>query len=174
MGSLSVCGIKKKRYQSDLISRTYYLDKRLSTVYFPHKSLLIIMSVISKDDLRKEIDGILEGADLDTLSSKKVRQQLEEKLKFDLTDRKKEIDELVMEAVESKPQKDDDAEKPKKVADDSGDEDDEKEAESAEEKGEEEEEEEEEDEYQPDDDEDSLSLSLSHLENLLWNNDTKK
>lgn len=84
------------------------------------------MSVISKDDLRKEIDGgwhyfferfyfekseqcvcllkhagytvvcqfiknlvlgILEGADLDTLSSKKVRQQLEEKLKFDLTDR---------------------------------------------------------------------------------------
>ena len=55
--SLSVCGIKKKRYQSDLISRTYYLDKRLSTVYFPHKSLLIIMSVISKDDLRKEIDG---------------------------------------------------------------------------------------------------------------------
>jgi len=177
---LSVCGIKKKRYQSDLISRTYYLDKRLSTVYFPHKSLLIIMSVISKDDLRKEIDGILEGADLDTLSSKKVRQQLEEKLKFDLTDRKKEIDELVMEAVENKPQKDDDAEKPKKVADDSGDEDaaeknkeppkkkakasksdesgeedDEKEAESAEEKGEEEEEEEEEDEYQPDDDEDS-------------------
>jgi hypothetical protein len=31
--------------------------------------------------------GILEGADLDTLSSKKVRQQLEEKLKFDLSDR---------------------------------------------------------------------------------------
>lgn len=31
--------------------------------------------------------GILEGADLDTLSSKKVRQQLEEKLKIDLTER---------------------------------------------------------------------------------------
>lgn len=30
---------------------------------------------------------ILEGADLDTLSSKKVRQQLEERLKFDLSDR---------------------------------------------------------------------------------------
>merc|ERR1712191_27469 len=82
------------------------------------------MSDISKEDLRKEIDGILEGADLDTLSSKKVRQQLEEKLKFDLADRKKEIDELVMEAVENKPQKDDDAEKPK-IADDSGDENDE-------------------------------------------------
>jgi len=80
------------------------------------------MSVISKDDLRKEIDGILEGADLDTLSSKKVRQQLEEKLKFDLTDRKKEIDELVMEAVENKPQTDDGADKVKKVANDSGDE----------------------------------------------------
>merc|ERR1712071_31922 len=174
--SLSVCGIKKKRYQSDLISRTYYLDKRLSTVYFPHKSLLIIMSVISKDDLRKEIDGILEGADLDTLSSKKVRQQLEEKLNFDLTDRKKEIDELVMEAVENKPTEDG-VEKKKKIADDSGDENDEEkekepankkvkgdksdesddeeeeanDAESVEEKGEEEEEEEE-DEYQPDGD----------------------
>jgi len=138
------------------------------------------MSVISKDDLRKEIDGILEGADLDTLSSKKVRQQLEEKLKFDLTDRKKEIDELVMEAVENKPQTDDGADKVKKVANDSGDEnagennkeppkkkaktsksdesageEEGNDGESAEEKGDEEEEEEEEDEYQPDEDEDS-------------------
>jgi len=47
------------------------------------------MADISKEDLRKEIDGILEGADLDTLSSKKVRQQLEEKLKFDLSDKKR-------------------------------------------------------------------------------------
>jgi len=139
------------------------------------------MSVISKDDLRKEIDGILEGADLDTLSSKKVRQQLEEKLKFDLTDRKKEIDELVMEAVENKPQTDDGGDKGKKVANDSGDEnagennkeppkkkakasksdesggeeEEGNEGESADDKGDEEEEEEDEDEYQPDEDEDS-------------------
>merc|ERR1711928_13437 len=142
---------------------------------FPRQSFPTNMSVISKDDLRKEIDGILEGADLDTLSSKKVRQQLEEKLKFDLTDRKKEIDELVMEAVENKPQTDDGADKVKKVANDSGDEnagennkeppkkkaktsksdesgeEEGNDGESAEEKGEEEEE----DEYQPDEDEDS-------------------
>merc|ERR1711928_126728 len=144
---------------------------------FPRQSFSTNMSVISKDDLRKEIDGILEGADLDTRSSKKVRQQLEEKLKFDLTDRKKEIDELVMEAVENKPQTDDGADKVKKVANDSGDEnagennkeppkkkaktsksdesgeEEGNDGESAEEKGDEEEEEEEEDEYQPDEDE---------------------
>lgn len=67
------------------------------------------MADISREELKKEIDGILEGADLDTLSSKKVRQQLEEKLKFDLSDRKKEIDEMVMEAVEKKPHIEDDA-----------------------------------------------------------------
>uniref|UniRef100_A0A1E1XHV5 Putative rna polymerase i transcription factor uaf n=1 Tax=Amblyomma aureolatum TaxID=187763 RepID=A0A1E1XHV5_9ACAR len=42
---------------------------------------------------------MLEGADLSALSSKKIRQQLEEKYGIDFTDRKKEIDDLVMELI---------------------------------------------------------------------------
>merc|ERR1711874_264656 len=43
---------------------------------------------------------ILKGADLETLSAKKVRQQLEEKLGCDLSERKKEIDTIIMADVE--------------------------------------------------------------------------
>ncbi|KAK7069340.1 hypothetical protein SK128_009513 [Halocaridina rubra] len=43
---------------------------------------------------------ILKGADLDTLSAKKVRKQLENKLGVDLSSRKKEIDEIIMADVE--------------------------------------------------------------------------
>lgn len=57
---------------------------------------------VDKEKLRKTITAILEDADLDTVSAKKVRQQVEEKLKIDLTDRKKEVDDLVMEIVEEK------------------------------------------------------------------------
>jgi upstream activation factor subunit UAF30 len=39
---------------------------------------------------------------LATTSAKKVRQQIEEKLECDLTERRKEIDELVMECLEKK------------------------------------------------------------------------
>merc|ERR1711874_784713 len=44
--------------------------------------------------------AILKGADLETLSAKKVRKQLEEKLGCDLSERKKEIDALIMANVE--------------------------------------------------------------------------
>ncbi|GLV32786.1 Novel nucleolar protein 2 [Carabus blaptoides fortunei] len=63
------------------------------------------MADISKDDLRKEITAILKDADLATMSAKKVRQQLEQKLDCDLLSRKKEIDDLVMEFVNSKEKK---------------------------------------------------------------------
>jgi len=43
---------------------------------------------------------ILEVADLNQLSSKKLRLQLEDEFKIDLTDRKKEIDELIISIVE--------------------------------------------------------------------------
>jgi len=57
---------------------------------------------VDKAKLRKTITAILEDADLDTVSAKKVRQQVEAKLKVDLTDRKKEVDDLVMEIVDEK------------------------------------------------------------------------
>ncbi|KAB0794613.1 hypothetical protein PPYR_08881 [Photinus pyralis] len=60
------------------------------------------MADISKEDLRKEITAILKDADLATTSAKKVRQQLEKKLDANLLSRKKEIDTLVMEYVNSK------------------------------------------------------------------------
>jgi len=63
------------------------------------------MADISKDDLRKEITAILKDADLASTSAKKVRQQLEEKLGSNLLSRKKEIDNLVMEYVNSKDNK---------------------------------------------------------------------
>ncbi|MCL4140373.1 UNVERIFIED_CONTAM: hypothetical protein GTU68_018942, partial [Idotea baltica] len=43
---------------------------------------------------------IVAGADLKSLTSRVVRQKLEEKLSFSLSERKKEIDELVMAEVE--------------------------------------------------------------------------
>lgn len=60
------------------------------------------MADISKDELRKEITAILKDADLTSMSAKKVRQQIEEKLDVDLTDRKKEIDDLVMDCLQEK------------------------------------------------------------------------
>ncbi|KAJ8686747.1 hypothetical protein QAD02_022541 [Eretmocerus hayati] len=63
------------------------------------------MADISKDELRKEISAILKDADLQTTSAKKVRQQIEEKLEVDLSERKKEIDELVMESKRAPPKK---------------------------------------------------------------------
>ncbi|XP_064080443.1 uncharacterized protein LOC135197268 isoform X3 [Macrobrachium nipponense] len=58
------------------------------------------MVSISRETLRSEIAQILKGADLDTLSAKKVRQQLEQKLGVDLSSRKKDIDKIIMADVE--------------------------------------------------------------------------
>lgn len=51
---------------------------------------------------------ILKDADLTDMSSKKVRNQIEQKLDCDLLSRKKEIDDLVMDFVNSKANSDDD------------------------------------------------------------------
>lgn len=58
------------------------------------------MADISRDALKEEVSAILKGADLETLSAKKVRKQLEDKLGCDLSERKKEIDALIMADVE--------------------------------------------------------------------------
>ena len=54
------------------------------------------MATISADKLRHEIQIILRDADLNTLSSKKVRQMLEAIFKCDFTERKREIDDILM------------------------------------------------------------------------------
>ncbi|KAG5673816.1 hypothetical protein PVAND_003832 [Polypedilum vanderplanki] len=56
-------------------------------------------SAFSKDQLRKEINSILKGADLEKTSAKEVRLQLQNKLKVDFTSRKKELDKLIMAEV---------------------------------------------------------------------------
>lgn len=53
----------------------------------------------TKDELRKEIATILKDANLEETAAKKVRLQLEASLKCDLSARKKEVDDLVMEYV---------------------------------------------------------------------------
>ncbi|XP_054765885.2 uncharacterized protein LOC129272807 [Lytechinus pictus] len=53
----------------------------------------------TKEELRQEISQILEGADLSALSSKKVRLKLQDFFKVDLSDRKKEIDQLLMALI---------------------------------------------------------------------------
>jgi len=60
------------------------------------------MSDISKEKLETEVRAVLEGADLTTVTSKAVRTQLEEKLGIELNHRKKEIDSIIMSAVEEK------------------------------------------------------------------------
>jgi len=65
------------------------------------------MADITKEQLKKEIQEILKDADLDNTSAKKVRLQLQEKLDCDLTDRKKEVDQLVMEVIDEQTQDDD-------------------------------------------------------------------
>jgi len=57
------------------------------------------MSSISIDQLRHEIQQILKDADLNTLSSKKVRQMLENVFKCDFAERKKEIDDILMSEI---------------------------------------------------------------------------
>jgi len=56
-------------------------------------------SSFTKDELRKEINAILQKSDLEKTSSKEVRNKLQDKLNADFSSRKKEIDKLIMEAV---------------------------------------------------------------------------
>ncbi|KAH9489689.1 hypothetical protein Btru_037449 [Bulinus truncatus] len=65
----------------------------------------------SVDELKKAVKGILKGADLDSLSTKKVRKMLEDTFKTDFSSRKKEIDKLVMKMIDDE---DDEEEKEKK------------------------------------------------------------
>jgi len=60
------------------------------------------MPDLSKSDLQTEVKAILEGADLSTVTAKSVRKQIEEKLDVDLSDRRKEIDAIIMAAVDEK------------------------------------------------------------------------
>ncbi|XP_058058618.1 general transcription factor IIF subunit 1 [Anopheles bellator] len=53
------------------------------------------------DDLRAEIRAILKDANLEETAVKKVRLQLEQNLSCDLSSRKKEVDNLVMQYVNS-------------------------------------------------------------------------
>ncbi|XP_015119229.1 upstream activation factor subunit spp27 [Diachasma alloeum] len=94
------------------------------------------MADISKDELRKEITAILKDADLTTMSAKKVRQQIEEKLDIDLSERKKEVDDLVMEHLQ---EKQDGGKKKKKAASEESEDGEEEEEEGSEEEEEEEE-----------------------------------
>lgn len=94
------------------------------------------MSDISKDELKKEIAAVLKDADLGSITSKKVRQEIEKKLDIDLASRRKEVDELVMEFI------DNDKSKSKKNGN-AAEDDDEEEEENDDEDEEEEEEEEE-------------------------------
>lgn len=68
------------------------------------------MADLSKSQLKKEITDLLQNADLQSVSAKKVRQQLEEKMDCDLSDRKKEIDQLIMECVDDRKGSDDEEE----------------------------------------------------------------
>lgn len=65
------------------------------------------MAELSVSEMRKVISGIIRGADLSTLSSKKIRTQLEEKYNTDFTNRKKEIDDVVMELARAEQEKKD-------------------------------------------------------------------
>jgi len=56
----------------------------------------------SAAEMRKLIAEILETADLTSISAKKVRQELEAKLDEDLSEKKKEIDDMVLEILQDK------------------------------------------------------------------------
>lgn len=57
------------------------------------------MTDITSDQLIKSIKDILKDGDLDYLSAKKIRKMLETEYKADFTERKEEIDKLVMKLI---------------------------------------------------------------------------
>ncbi|XP_033756429.1 upstream activation factor subunit spp27-like [Pecten maximus] len=96
------------------------------------------MAKLSSKEMRAAVKEMLKGADLSTLSAKKIRLKLQEKFDTDLSERKKEVDAIVMELLDEEEAEEDGKNNGKEE---------EKEQEPEEEKiGEEEEEEEEEEE----------------------------
>ena len=61
-------------------------------------------------ELKKRIADILKDADLETTSAKKVRMQLEEDTKSDLTNRKEEIGKLIQEVIDDMEDEEDEEE----------------------------------------------------------------
>ena len=76
-----------------------FIVQNQSTNCFSVFRILISNMDIGADKLRREIQIILKDADLNTLSSKKVRQMLEALFKCDFTERKKEIDDILMAEI---------------------------------------------------------------------------
>uniref|UniRef100_A0A182S5W5 Uncharacterized protein n=1 Tax=Anopheles maculatus TaxID=74869 RepID=A0A182S5W5_9DIPT len=64
----------------------------------------------TKAELKAEIHKILKDANLEETAAKKVRLQLEQNLKCDLSNRKKEVDDLVMDYVNSQASSDEEEE----------------------------------------------------------------
>ncbi|XP_066278066.1 uncharacterized protein [Branchiostoma lanceolatum] len=60
------------------------------------------MADISEGQIRESIAEILKHGDLTTLTSKSVRKMLENKFEVELTERKKEIDNMLMAMIEAK------------------------------------------------------------------------
>ncbi|XP_066964480.1 uncharacterized protein Non2 isoform X10 [Macrobrachium rosenbergii] len=77
------------------IAREYLPDDLLDFDFAPD-----LYTLVPRQPWTLLVLEILKGADLDTLSAKKVRQQLEQKLGVDLSSRKKDIDEIIMADVE--------------------------------------------------------------------------
>jgi len=81
------------------------------------------MADISEAELRDEVKAVLKGADLQTVTSKAVRKQVEEKLGVNLTKRRKEFDAIIMAEIKDQVSSDEVSEeevsvKRKKVDDD--------------------------------------------------------
>jgi len=57
---------------------------------------------VSTEVLQKAIAEILKDSDLDKVTTKKVREELEQKLGVDLADRRKEVDNLIMDTLNDK------------------------------------------------------------------------
>ncbi|XP_023217189.1 upstream activation factor subunit spp27-like isoform X2 [Centruroides sculpturatus] len=77
------------------------------------------MSDISDSELKKSINEILQGADLNRTSARKVRKQLEEKYQMDLTKKKKDIDDIIMNIItESKQNENSEEESPEEEGSD--------------------------------------------------------
>lgn len=106
----------------------------------------------TKDELRKEIAEILKDANLEETAAKKVRLQLEANLKCDLSARKKEVDDLVMEYVNAQDESGDDDEEDEEEEDEAPKKNDKKSSAKKKKESEDEEEDEEEEEDGSEDD----------------------
>ena len=69
------------------------------------------MADISNKELKTEITSILKNSDLSAVSAKKVREQIEKKLKCSLLSRKKEFDKIVVDFVNEQQEEKDSADK---------------------------------------------------------------